>query len=29
MATSVRLDDANAKVYAEAECRSLPKQIEY
>lgn len=32
MATSVRLDDrfvTNAKVYAEAENRSLPKQIEY
>lgn len=32
MATSVRLDDdfvAQARVYAEAESRSLPKQIEY
>ena len=32
MATSVRLDDifvANAKVYAQAEHRSVPKQIEY
>jgi len=32
MATSVRLDDdfvAQARVYAEAEHRSLPKQIEY
>lgn len=32
MATSVRLDDefvTHAKVHAEAESRSLPKQIEY
>lgn len=32
MATSVRLNDdfvAQARVYAEAESRSLPKQIEY
>lgn len=32
MATSVRLDDgfvSNAKVHAEAESRSVPKQIEY
>lgn len=32
MATSVRLDDdlvTHARVYAEAESRSLPKQIEY
>jgi hypothetical protein len=32
MATSVRLDDGfvtHARVYAEAESRSLPKQIEY
>ena len=32
MATSVRLDDsfvAHAKVHAEAEHRSVPKQIEY
>ena len=32
MATSVRLDDrfvTHAKVYAEAESRSVPKQIEY
>ncbi len=32
MATSVRLDDSfvtHARVYAEAESRSLPKQIEY
>jgi len=32
MATSVRLDDgfvAHARVYATAENRSLPKQIEY
>ncbi len=32
MATSVRLDDSfvsQAKVYAEAENRSVPKQIEY
>ena len=32
MATSVRLDDgfvSHAKVHAEAENRSLPKQIEY
>jgi len=32
MATSVRLDDnfvAEARVHAEAESRSLPKQIEY
>jgi len=32
MATSVRLDDefvTQARVYAEAESRSLPKQIEY
>lgn len=32
MATSVRLDDTfvtQAKVYAEAENRSVPKQIEY
>ena len=32
MATSVRLDDefvARAKVHAEAESRSVPKQIEY
>ncbi len=32
MATSIRLDDGfvtHARVYAEAESRSLPKQIEY
>lgn len=32
MATSVRLDDrfvTEAKIHAEAESRSLPKQIEY
>ena len=32
MAVSIRLDDnfvTHAKVYAEAECRSVPKQIEY
>ncbi|EKF9069957.1 hypothetical protein O1B00_002660 [Vibrio cholerae] len=32
MATSVRLDDefvTHVKVYAEAESRSVPKQIEY
>ena len=32
MAISVRLDDefvTRAKIHAEAECRSVPKQIEY
>ncbi|EOE4702090.1 hypothetical protein ACKBZ9_000282 [Vibrio cholerae] len=32
MATSIRLDDdfvSDVKVYAEAEMRSVPKQIEY